>query len=163
QYFHQFRRKGYEFALQMFAHSIEIDPGYALAHAGIADCNSMLFMYFDSNPANLQKADAASRKALELAPDLAEAHVARGLVLAQKNDYTEPEREFQTAIRLDPTSYDARYFFGRTCRSAGKAVESAHQFEQACRLRPDEYQAAMNLATGYAGMGRKADAQAAYQ
>ena len=76
QFFHQFRRKGYEFALRMFNRAIGIDPGYALAYAGIADCHSMLFMYFDSNPANLEKADEASRKALELAPDLAEAHEA---------------------------------------------------------------------------------------
>jgi tetratricopeptide (TPR) repeat protein len=147
----------------MFADSIRIDPGYALALAGIADCHSMLFMYFDSNPANLEKADAASRKALELTSDLAEAHVARGLVLSLKKDYAEAQREFQTAIRLDPTSYEARYFFGRTCKSAGKLVEAAQQFEQACRLRPDEYQAAMNLASTYAGMDRKADTQAAYQ
>src|SRR5262249_13320394 len=93
----------------------------------------------------------------------AEAHVARGLAVSLKKDYAEAEREFQTAIRLDPTSFEACYFFGRTCLSAGKLVEAAHQFEQACRLRPDEDQAAVSLASTYAGLGRKADAQAAYQ
>src|SRR5262249_35835543 len=131
--------------LQMFALAIGIDPGYALAHAGIADCHSLLYMYFDSNPANLEKAGEASRKALEFAPDLAEAHVARGLAVSLKKDHAEAEREFQTAIRLGPTSFEACYFFGRTCQSAGKLVEAAQQFEQACRLRPDEYQAAIKL------------------
>jgi serine/threonine protein kinase/Flp pilus assembly protein TadD len=163
QYFHQFRRKGYEFALQMFAQSIRIDPGYALAHAGIADCHSMLFMYFDSNPANLEKADEASRKAQELAPDLAEAHVARGLVLSLKKDYGEAEREFQAAIRKDPRLYEARYFFGRTALAQGKSAEAAQQFEHACQLRPDEYQAASHLAGTYVGLGRKEDSQAAFR
>jgi tetratricopeptide (TPR) repeat protein len=120
-------------------------------------------MYFDSNPANLEKADEASRKALELAPDLAEAHVARGLAVSLKKDYADAAHEFQTAIRLDPTSFAARYFFGRTCKAEGKLVEAAHLFEQACRLRPDEYQVATHLPSTYAGLGRKADAQAAYQ
>src|SRR5262249_21555762 len=163
QSFHQFRRKGYEFALEMFAHAIGIDSGYGLAYAGIADCHSLLYMYFDSNPANLEKADEASRKALELAPDLAEAHVARGLVLSLKKDYPQAEGDFHTAIRLDPTLYEARYFFARTAKAQGKLVEAAHLFEQACQLRPDEYQAATHLATTYTGLGRKADAQAAFQ
>src|SRR5205823_3318540 len=84
QYFHQFRRKGYEFAKQMFASAIAVDPDYALAYAGIADCHSLLYMYWDTSAANLQQADAASRKALELDPDLAEAHVARGLAVSLK-------------------------------------------------------------------------------
>ncbi|MBI3861735.1 MAG: protein kinase [Planctomycetia bacterium] len=163
QYFHQFRRQGYQFALQMFAHAIGIDPGYALAHAGIADCHSLLHMYFDSNPANLEKADDASRKALELAPELAEAHVARGLVHTLKKDYGQAEGEFQTAIRLDPTLYEARYFFGRAAWAQGKLVEAAQLFEQACQLQLDAYQAASHLAAAYVGLGRNADAQAAFR
>jgi serine/threonine protein kinase/Flp pilus assembly protein TadD len=163
QYFHQFRRQGYELALEQFAGAISIDPSYALAHAGVADCRSMLFMYFDSNPANLEKADDASRKALELAPKLAEAHVARGLALSLKKEYAQAEEAFQTAIRLDTKLYEARYFFGRTALAQGKLVDAAHQFDQACQLRPDEYQAASHLAGTYTGLGRKADAQAAFQ
>jgi len=161
QYFHQFRRKGFEFALQMFARAIAIDPGYALAYAGTADCHSLLYMYWDTSTANLQHADEASRKALQLDPDLAEAHVARGLAVSLKKNYAEAEQEFQTAIRLDPTLFAARYFFGRTCQAQGKLVETAHLFEQACQLRPDDYQAATHLGSIYAGLGRKADAEAA--
>jgi tetratricopeptide (TPR) repeat protein len=163
QYFHQFRRKGYELALQMFAHAIGLDPGYALAHAGAADCHSLLYMYFDSNPANLEKAEAASRKALELAPDLAEAHVARGRVLSLKKDYAQAEGDFQTAVRLGPKLYEARYFFARTAKAQGKLEEAARLFEQACQLRPDEYEAATHLAATYTGLGRNADARAAFQ
>lgn len=163
QYFHQFRRKGYEFALQMFAHAIGIDPAYGLAHAGTADCHSLLFMYFDSNTDNLEKADVASRKALELASDLAEAHVARGLALSLKKEYAQAAGEFQTAIRLDPKLYEARYFFGRTAWAQGDLVEAAQLFEQAFQLRADAYQAASHLAGVYVGLGRNADAQTAFR
>jgi serine/threonine protein kinase/Flp pilus assembly protein TadD len=163
QYFHEFRRKGFEFAKQMFARAIAMDPGYALAYAGIADCHSLLYMYWDTTTANLQQADEASRKALELDPELAEAHVARGLAVSLKKNYAEAEKEFQTAVCLDPTLFAARYFFGRTCQAQGKVLEAAHLFEQACQLRPDDYQAATHLGSIYAGLGRKADAEAACQ
>ena len=62
QFFHQSRRKGFDFAREMFAQAIQIDPTYARAYAGIADCSSFLYMYWDSTPPNLEQADQASRK-----------------------------------------------------------------------------------------------------
>src|SRR4029078_12042223 len=72
QYFHQLRRKSLEYARQMFAKAIEIDPEYARAHAGVADCYSLLYTYFDAREFNLRQADKASSKALELEPDRSE-------------------------------------------------------------------------------------------
>jgi serine/threonine protein kinase/Tfp pilus assembly protein PilF len=142
QFFHQFRRKGFEFALQMFARAIAIDANYALALAGIADCHSLLYLYWDTAAVHLEQADHSSRKALELDPDLAEAHVARGLVFSLQKQYAEAEREFETAIRLDPRHFAAHYFFARAYQAQGKLSEAARHFERSCQLRPDEYQAA---------------------
>jgi serine/threonine protein kinase/tetratricopeptide (TPR) repeat protein len=161
QYFHHFRRKSFELAGQMFARAIEIDPTYARAYAGIADCHSMLYRYWDPNPEHLRQADEASRKALELAPELAEAHGARGLAVSLNKAYEEANAEFETAIRLDPSLYEARYFYGRACWAQGKLTQAAELFEQASKLRPEEYQASSHLTSIYAGMGRKADAQTA--
>jgi serine/threonine protein kinase/Flp pilus assembly protein TadD len=161
QFFHQFRRRGFEFARQMFARAIEQDPGYALAYAGLADCHSLLYTYWETTEANLLQADASSRKALELAPDLAEARVARGLAVSLRKQFAEAEREFETAIRLDPSLFAARYFYGRTCLAQGKLDQAAELFTQACQLRPDDYQPASHLSSIYAGLGRKAEADAA--
>jgi len=94
QFFHQFRGKSFEFARQMFTRAIETDPNYARAYAGIADCCSFLFMYFESSEANLRGADAASRRALDLDPELAEAHASRGLAVALNKRYDEAAKEF---------------------------------------------------------------------
>jgi serine/threonine protein kinase/Flp pilus assembly protein TadD len=163
QFFHQFSRKGFEFARQMFVRAIALDPSYARAHAGAADCHSLLYTYWDTTPANLEQADLASRKALELDPGLAEAHVARGLAESLKKRYEEAEEEFRTAVRMDATLYEARYFHARTCLAQGKLLDAARLFEQACQLRPDDYQASSHLSSIYAGLGRKADAEAAAQ
>lgn len=124
QFFHQFRRTAIQFARRMFERAMEIDPGYALAHAGAADCCSFLYMYWDASKANLEGADAYSRKAMELRPELAEAHAARGLAESLSKRYTEAEREFETAIRLNPKLFEAHYFFGRA------------SFQQESTLRP---------------------------
>ncbi len=113
QFFHQLRRKSLEYARQMFNRAIEVDPEYALAHAGVADSCSLLYMYFDARELNLRQADLASRKALELEPDLAEAHVARGLAVSLSKKFDEAAREFEPAYRKGspprrPSSSSAR-------------------------------------------------------
>src|SRR5205085_239883 len=97
QFFHQLSRKTLEYAKQMFNKAIEIDPKYARAYAGVADCYSLLYTYFDAREFNIRQADTASRKALELEPELAEAHVSRGLAAALSLSYEEAEREYETA------------------------------------------------------------------
>lgn len=77
QLFHQFRRRNFERAREMFARAIELDPKCAAAHAGFADCCSYLYLYWEATRENLEAADSASRKAVELAPKLAETHASR--------------------------------------------------------------------------------------
>ncbi len=163
QFFHQFRRKGFDFARQMFARAIELDPQYARAYAGIADCSAFLFMYWESSQENLQQADNASRRALELDPDLAEAHASRGLTASLKKDYDEARREFDLALRLDPKLFEAYYFYARSYFSQGEMEKAARWFEDASRVCPEDYQSPMLLGTTLAGLGRRAEAEAAYR
>jgi non-specific serine/threonine protein kinase len=164
QFFYQFRRRGYDFARQMFTRAIEIDPGYARAYAGVSDCYSYLYMYWDASEANLEAADDASRKALLLDPGLAEAHVSRGLAISlNKQRVAEAEIEFQTAIRLDPKVFEAYYFYARACVQQEKPQDAARLFEQASKVKPEDYQAPQLLAMVYQGLGRKEDAQASYR
>jgi serine/threonine protein kinase/Flp pilus assembly protein TadD len=163
QFFHQFRKKGFDFARQMFARAIILDSRYARAYAGVADCCSFLYMYYESNEANLKEADAASRKALELDPDLADAHAARGLAVSLSRRYDEAQREFEEAIRLNPKLFEAWYFYARARFAEGKLEEAARLFEEACRVNPDDYQSPSLLGGVYDGLGRPADAKEAYR
>ena len=163
QFFYQWTRKGFDFARQMFARAIVIDPHYARAYAGVADCCSFLYMYWDSSEDNLNEAEAASRKALELDPELAEAHAASGLAFALKKDFNHAQQEFEAAIRLDPKLYEAFYFYARTSFQRGDFVKAAELYEQAARLNPDDYQAVSLLVTVYHGLGRPVEAAATEQ
>ncbi len=158
QYFHQFRRKGIEYARNMFARAVETDPHYALAYAGLADCYSFLQFYWQPAQENLRKADEASRKALDLDPNLAEAHISRGHFLSVVRRHDEARRELEAAIRLNPRSFEAYYFYARSCLIHGRLQEAASLFEQACKLRPDDCQAPSLLANTLDGLGAPPEA-----
>jgi TolB-like protein/Flp pilus assembly protein TadD len=161
QFFHQFREKGLQFARRMFGRAIESDPNYVLAHAGMADCSSFLYMYWDASEANLDQANASSQKALELGPEVAEAHAARGLALTLSKRHGEAQGEFETAIRLDPKLFEAHYFYGRACFQQGKLEEAAHWFERASAVRAEDFQSLSLLALAYTGLGQRQAAEAA--
>jgi TolB-like protein/Flp pilus assembly protein TadD len=163
QFFHQWRKKGVEHARRMFERAIEIDPNYALAYAGIADCCSFIYTYWDASSAHLERAESASQKALELAPQLAEVHTSRGMALAFSKRHDEAEKEFETAIQLNPKLFEAHYFYARARVQRGRLAEAVRSFEEACRLSPDDYQAPVFLAMAYDGLGRDVDAAAAYR
>jgi serine/threonine protein kinase/Tfp pilus assembly protein PilF len=163
QYFHQLRRKSLEYAKQMFNKATEIDPEYARAYAGVADCYSQLYTYFDAREFNLRQADVASTKALELEPDLAEAHTARGLVMSMFKKFDEAENEFEIAMKLDPKSFEAVYWYARSRLAQGKYEEAAKLFERAASLRPEDYQTAGFLGQALIALGRRDDAFASYR
>jgi serine/threonine protein kinase/tetratricopeptide (TPR) repeat protein len=160
-FLHLFQKHSVQHARQMFLEAVGIDPEYALAHAGLADACSFLYMYFEGTDTILEEADAASRRALDLAPDLSEAHAARGLAVALRKRYAEAEPEFETAIRLNPALFEPYYFYARTCFQQGKLERAVGLFEQACEVH-DDYQARLLAALCYKGLDRTEEATAAY-
>jgi serine/threonine protein kinase/Flp pilus assembly protein TadD len=142
-------RMGNQEAIAMFTRSAEIDPNYALAHCGLADCHSFAYFYWESTDANLQTAEEASRRAVELNPELAEARASLGYALSLKKNYEESDREFEKAISLDPQLFEVYYYYARTCFVRGEFPKAARLFEEAVRVRPDDYQAPALVSTVY--------------
>jgi non-specific serine/threonine protein kinase len=163
QFFHQFRRKSIEFAQRMFDRAIEIDPAYARAFAGVADCWSLQFIYWNANRAYLKQAEESSRKALELDPELAEAHVALGVALSLSRRFEQARDCFMSARRLNPRLFEAYYFHGRSCIAEGKLEEAARALESACANGPEDFQAPNLLGLVQDGLQRRSQADAAYR
>ena len=163
QFFHQYRKKGYEYARQMFARAIVIDANYARAYAGVADCCSFLYMYWDASEANLKEADTASRKAMELDAESAEGHASRGLAVSLRKEYDEAAKEFETAIRLDPKLFEAYHFYARARFAEGKLEEAARLLERASQANSEDYQSLILLGMVYTSLRRKPEAEAAYR
>jgi serine/threonine protein kinase/Tfp pilus assembly protein PilF len=163
QFFHQFRRKSFDFARQLFARAIVIDPNYALAYAGVADCCAFIYLWWDASDDNRKEAEIASRKAVELDPELAEGHVSRGLAYQMIRKYDEAHKEFETAIQLNPKIFDAYYFYARLRYQRSEMEEAAQLYEKACWANPEDFQAPMLLGQTYFALGRKLEGEAVRQ
>ena len=159
QFLDRFRKFDLEFARQLFQRAIDRDPGFAQAWAGYADCFSLEVMYADPRPSFKDKAHDACRKALELDPDLAEAHASCGLASLVSGRYAEAETSLNEAIRLNPQLYEAYYYFGRTRFHQGDLEGAAALFEKAASVNSAEYQARLLRVQILRGIGREHEAK----
>jgi serine/threonine protein kinase/tetratricopeptide (TPR) repeat protein len=108
-YWHQFG-PAVKQALQHFETAVVLDPGYALAHAGVADAYTSFAAYRILSPRDAYpKARAAAEKALKLDPEFSEAHSTLALVsLYHEWNWPDAERAFRRAILLKPENAEAR-------------------------------------------------------
>jgi TolB-like protein/Flp pilus assembly protein TadD len=131
------------YARQMFSRALEVDPEFGRAWAGLAYTYGFEYLYFNATDVNREEALRTSKRALELAPDLAESHVSSGIANCMVQDYANAEKEFEVAIELDPENFDAWYFFGRSKVHEGDVKRAVKLFERASQVRPEDYQSVL--------------------
>jgi adenylate cyclase len=154
----QASRRELEAGRQMFLRAIELDPTYVPAVAGVADCCAWLYLYWGGAENELATAEEMSQRAVAMAPDFAEAHAARALVLVMKGRSREALAAFEAALRLNPRVYKIHYAYARTCWTSGNATAAAHHLELAEQLNPDYHGVPALLAKVYDRLGRREDA-----
>jgi TolB-like protein/Flp pilus assembly protein TadD len=131
--------KGLRTALDSFAAAVDLDPGFARAYSGLADCHLMLGMSATEAPSTcMPRAAAAATRALELDPGLAEAHTSLGAV---KNCYEwdreGAEREYRRALALDPAYATTFHWAGLfSCAASARLDEAVANLEEAVVLDP---------------------------
>ncbi|MEZ5427070.1 MAG: winged helix-turn-helix domain-containing protein [Pyrinomonadaceae bacterium] len=138
-------------SLGFYQRAIEIDPNYALAYAGMADCYQ-LFAEYRLMPVDdgFAKARAAARKALEIDDSLAEAHASLGYTLAFYDwNWTAAEKEFKRAIELKPTYATARQWYSEYLTVTGRFEEVRIQIKEAERLDPSSLIIGTDVASYY--------------
>ena len=129
---------GLKKALEYFQRALNVDPLYALAYAGLADCYIMLCEYglLASEDSN-RNGKAAALKALELDESLAEAHASLGLVnMIYDWDLAKAEKEFKRAIELNPNYATAHQWYAVHLAVSERFDEAFSQIRQAQELDP---------------------------
>ena len=159
-FYYRYGRKDIEFALQLFTRATELDPEYALAYAGLADCWSFIYLYAEREDSVRLQAESAGCRALELAPRSAQAQASAALALSIGGNVEAAEKGFEEAIRLDPRLFEAWYFYARHTFVRGDFEKAARLFDEAIRVRPDDFQAPLLVAQIYEALGRPEDARA---
>jgi TolB-like protein/predicted Zn-dependent protease len=153
-------KRALEVARQLFAKAIEIDANYARAYAGIANCDSYRLV-LDAPGVSLDDILANSARAIELDPNLAEAHASKGLALYTSGRHIEANEVFEQAVRLGPELYEAHFFYARNCLAQGLHAKSARLLERAAELNSSDFRALGLLVDEYRALGRHDDSMAA--
>jgi adenylate cyclase len=156
QFFHEWTKSYLLLARRMFSKAVELDPRYARAFAGIANCDSALYAWHAAD-VSLDDILEMSAKALALDPNLAEAYAAQGLVLYHYGRYAEAIAEFERALTHDPSLYEANFFYALLLNTQGDCAAAAKLFERAAEVRPDDYRSPNHLFGIYRALDRPID------
>jgi len=148
------RRQNREFALQMFEHALQLDPNFALAHAGIANNCAMQYYLQDRDPRWIQKAIAAVNRAFELDPHLAEAFVARARICYAQGKYDEAAEYARTAIAHKPDCESSWDMLGRALFTSDRWQEAADLVERALEANGDDYNVYSPYSNALSALGR---------
>ena len=136
---------------QLFERALDLDPDFALAVARYSQLESWIVHTFDPTPARREKARALAERALQLQPDLPEAHLARGVSYYYgDNDYDAALKEFEIAQRGLPNESEIYLYIGSIQRRQGKWAESTANMEKAVSLNPKDVWPLQNLTFNYA-------------
>src|SRR5438132_3657102 len=135
---------------QLFERALDLDPDFALAVARYSQLESWIVHTFDPTPARREKARSLAERALQLQPDLPEAHLARGVSYYYgDNDYDAALKEFEIAQRGLPNESEIYLYIGAIQRRQGKWAESTGNLEKAVSLNPKDVWSLQQLTFNY--------------
>ncbi len=132
------KRSDFQQAISHFEAAVAADPNYAPAYAGLADSYGLLSGYtLAPQDQVIPKARAAALKALELDPNLPEAHTSLALIAQNYDwDWTTAEKEYRRAIELDPNYATGHQWYGEFLSFLGRFEEADAEMKRARELDP---------------------------
>lgn len=123
-------------AIAMFEQALQLDPNYAQAYAGLADCYALWNPEMTPRE-RLAKAKPAAERALALNDRLVEAHASLGFIKYKFEwDWRGAEIEFKRALALNPNYATAHHWYGESLSLNGRHAEALAQLQEAERLNP---------------------------
>jgi serine/threonine protein kinase/tetratricopeptide (TPR) repeat protein len=151
-------RSDLELALQMFEHAILLDPGFALAHAGIAAACGLVYEWHDKEERWLERGRTASERALALDPSLPEALVGRARLYYTQHRYDDAIRDVKRAIELKKDCDGAYNILARSLFESDRWAEALETIGPALAVNGDDYNVYVPYTNMYEGLGRTEDA-----
>ena len=139
-------------AIDYYERAIKLDPNFALAYVGMSYAyssgigNAFLPFSFDEG---LSRAKNAAIKAIDIDPNLAEAHTAMGTAFRLEWNWPEAERALKKALEIDPNNASAHYFYGLYLQSVGRTGDAVREIKTAVELEPMSLIMQANLAGAY--------------
>ena len=149
------RRVNLDYALQMFEQAIQLDPNFALAHAGIAHLCGLIYVLREQNAKWIDRGLAAGDRANALAPELPEVLVAQAHILYAQKKYDEAALLARRAIERKPDCEGSWDILGRAYFASGRFEEAAALMERAFEANGDDYNTYIPYSNALGRLGRK--------
>jgi len=152
-------------AVSNYEQAVTMDPKYASAYSGLANCYALYSIYDVATPDEaFPKAKKVAEQALALDPTLAEAHASLAFVLYHfDRDWANAENEFRLAIKLNPDYPTAHHWYGEYLGAAGRFDEAIAEQQTALQLDPSSFIINMDLGWNYYLARRYDDAAEQYR
>ncbi len=130
--------EGIKGGIHYFQQAIAIDPNYALAYSGLADCYIMSGFYDYLPPGEaFPQGKTAALKALEIDDQLAEAHISLAAIRTfYEWDWLDAERDFKQGLKLSSNSVKAHHWYACSLTSQGRLEEGIKEMQRAQELEP---------------------------
>jgi len=154
-YARRLTRQDLEFALQMFNDAVGQDPDFALAHAAIANVCAYFFCHYDREPAWIDRARAASEKAVALRPDVPEVMVAQAWILYSRGEYLDAARILRAVITRKRDCEGAFYLLLRCLFAFGQHQEVATLAEEAIEASGTDYNVYVPILNSLGALAKK--------
>jgi len=146
-------------AIECFNQAIDLDPAYALAYVGLADCYAVLEQYAGiPGKETFPKAIAAASRALEIDNSLAEAHTTLAFANAGMWNWAKAEQEFKLSISLNPNYPTTYHWYYILLRTLGRNEEALKAIKRAQALDPLSPIIGLNVAMASFAQGKYEEA-----
>jgi len=153
-YARRLTRQDLEFALQMYNDAVALDPEFALGHAAIANVCAYFFSHYDREASWIDRARAASEKAVSLRPDVPEVMVAQAWILYSRREYVDAARMLRAVISRKRDCEGAYYLLLRCLFASGQHLEVAKMGDEAIEAAGSDYNVYVPILNSLAAMGK---------
>jgi len=153
-YARRLTRQDLEFAMQMLENAVALDPNFALAYAGMANVCAQHHYHYGRDPVWMERAEAASRKAVAMSPDLPEALVSQAWVLYARGQHDEAIQRVRKAIERKPDCEGAYYLLGRALFASGHYQEVANVTDAALEASGEDYNVYVPIMNALGALGK---------
>jgi len=154
-YARRLTRQDFEFALQMFENATALDPDFALAHAAIANVCAQTYYLYARDPVWLERALAASKKAVALRPQLPEVLVAQAWILHAEGQQDEAARGARQAIERKSDCEGAYHLLARALFASGRYQELVNIADAAVEAGGQDYNIYVPILNALGALGKE--------
>jgi len=148
-------RQDLEYALRMFENAVKLDPDFALAHAAIASVCAQNYHHYNRDAVWTERAQAASKRAVAIQPELPEVQVAQAWILYAERRHDEAIQRCRQAIERKRDCEGAYYLLGRVLFATGRYQDVANMADAAVEASGDDYNVYVPIENALIALGKK--------